>query len=393
MAPPRKKNPFLDTASSELSLDPIPSEVPSIEDGVEAPTTDVSTAFQRDDDQEPSTNPAFQMASQLLRFNYHPVLIFGGAASGKTAFLTSMLASLKLSADWQVSASLNEPVIATNTAFGSLQKEESVKLFFQTVQEFINGQAATHTPPKNAPIFLPLTIRAAQLDQSANIALMESSGEYYRPDPKSPEYFAKLRADLESFIRDFEGGISFIYVLPYTQLHVRAVGVNRAADPAMLREAEAAAVGMIQAYQQIRVNKSRDSHLLLVTKWDAHYDTKKQEEELDMADILADTYEDVADFLRQNYPQALAALNSLHIGESQRMVTNYCAGLITGLVITPSTKDIETRDAIRSHQKKLWRWIWRNAQGDPMSTVDPFPAERQRGGLFGVIDRLLKAFF
>jgi hypothetical protein len=161
----------------------------------------------------------------------------------------------------------------------------------------------------------------------------------------------------------------------------------------MLRDAEAAVVGMIQAYQQIRVNKSRDCHLLLVTKWDAHYDNKKQEEEMDMADILSDTYEDVPDFLRQTYPQALAALNSLHVSESQRMVTNYCAGLITGLVITPNTKDIETRDAIRSHQKKLWRWIWRNAQGDPMSTVDPFPAERQRGGLFGVIDRLLKAFF
>jgi hypothetical protein len=393
MAPPRKKNPFLDATSDELSLDPLSTGSPINQDRAEAPTAEPSIVLPREDEQEPSINPAFKMASQLFQFNYHPILIFGGPSSGKTSFVTSLLASLKLSADWQVSASLNEPVISTDTEFGTRQKERSVQLFFQTVQQFINGQAAEATSIKDAPLFLPLTVRSAQLNQSLNIALLESAGEFYRPDPKSPEYFAKLRADLESFIRGFEGAISFIYVLPYTQLQVRALGVDRASDPQMLREAEAAVVGMIQAYQQIRVNTSRDFHLLLVTKWDAHYDSKKQEEEMDMADILTDTYDDVTHFLRQNYPQALAALNSLHIDDSQRLVTNYCAGLITGRVITPNTKDIETRDAIRSHQKKLWRWIWRNAQSDPAARADPFPAERKRGGLCGAIDRLLKALF
>lgn len=393
MAPPRKRNPFLETEDNRL-----PIEEPEVHQSIDLTPelsllSDASAATPTTDQSVVSTNPAFQMASQLLRFNYHPVLLFGGPASGKTSFVTSMLASLKLSSEWQVSASLNEPVISTDTEFGIEQKERSVQLFFQTVQEFINGQAATQTSKKYAPLFLPLTIRSSKLNQSCNVALMESAGEFYRPAPDSPEYFAKLRSDLESFIRDFEGGMSFIYVLPYTQLNVRAVGVDRAADPLMLREAEAAVVGMIQAYQQIRMNKSRDSHLLLVTKWDAHYDSKKREEEMEMADILSDTYEDVGEFVQNTYPQALAALTSLHVEEPQRLVTNYCAGLITGRVITPNTKDVETRDAIRSHQKKLWRWIWRNAQVDITMSSDPFPADKARRGLLAVIDRILEKIF
>lgn len=338
-------------------------------------------------------NPAFQMAQQLFGFGYHPVVIFGGPNSGKTSFVTSMLASLKLSADWQISAALNEPVISTDSEFGSMQKNECVKLFYQTVQQFINGQAASQTLAKLAPIFLPLTIRSGELNQSLNIALMESSGEFYAPDPKRPEYFAKLRPDTEAFVRDFEGGISFVYVLPYTQIDVRASGVDRAADPGRLRDAEAAVVGMIQAYQQIRVNKSRDFHLLLITKWDAHYDEKKQEEELEMAEILTDTYDDIETFLRRTYPQALAALSSLQVDDIQKMSTNYCAGLITGRVISPNTKDNETRDAIRSHQRKIWKWIWRNAIGEPGSSVDPFPKQKAQRGLFAVIDRLLERVF
>jgi hypothetical protein len=339
------------------------------------------------------TNPAFQMASQLFKFNYHPVVIFGGPASGKTSFITSMLASLKLSADWQLSAQLNDPVIPIDTGFGTTQREESVRLFFQTVQRFIEGQAASQTSAKLAPIFLPLTIRSGTLSQSLNIAFMESAGEFYRPDPNSPEYFAKLRPDTDSFIRNFEGGISFVYVLPYTQLDVRAVGVDRSADPARLREAEAAVVGIIEAYQKIRVNKSRDSHLLLLSKWDAHFDFKKQEQELEMSEILIDTYDDVFYFLNETYPQALAALNSLQVQPFQRLSTNYCAGLITGRHISPITKDIETRNAIREHQKKVWKWIWRNSVNDPLVAVDPFPKGKSANSFKRLIDDILKKLF
>jgi hypothetical protein len=338
-------------------------------------------------------NPAFQMASQLFKFNYHPVLIFGGPASGKTSFITSMLASLKLSADWKLSAQLNEPIISADTDFGTVQKEESKRLFYQTVQKFIEGQAASQTSAKLAPMFLPLTIRSGTLNQALNIALMESAGEFYRPNPNSPEYFAKLRPDTESFIRDFEGGISFIYVLPYTMIDIRATGVDRSLDPARLREAEAAIVGILEAYQQIRVNKSRDFHLLLLTKWDAHFDQKKQEEELEMSEILVDTYDDVIPFLEETYPQALASLNSLQVMSNQRLSTNYCAGLITGRVISPNTKNIETRDAIREHQKKVWKWIWRNAVNDTFATVDPFAKRVDQSGFFGWIDKILDRIY
>jgi len=389
--PDKAENPFLFPSVGDAAPDD--SEHVDGQAAIAAEIPDVSISRVLSDGDFAATNPAFQMAPQLFGFDYHPVVIFGGPNSGKTSFVTSMLASLKLSADWQMSAALNEPVISTDTEFGLTQKNECIKLFYQTVQGFINGQAAIQTSKKLAPVFLPLTVRSSELNQTLNIALMESSGEYYSPDPTKPEYFAKLRSDTEAFIRDFEGGISFVYVLPYTQVDIRSSGVDRAADPRMLRDAEAAVVGMIQAYAQIRVNKSRDFHLLLITKWDAHYDEKKQEEELEMAEILTDTYEDIETFLRRTYPQALAALSSLQVADIQKMSTNYCAGLITGRVISPTTKDNETRDAIRSHQKKLWKWIWRNAIGEPGSSIDPFPKQKAQRGVFAAIDRLLERVF
>jgi len=62
-------------------------------------------------------------------------------------------------------------------------------------------------------------------------------------------------------------------------------------------------------------------------------------------------------------------------------------------VISPITKDNETRDAIRSHQKKLWKWIWRNAIGDPGSSIDPLPKQKAQRGVSAAIDRLLERVF
>ncbi len=318
--------------------------------------------------------PEFQMAAQLRALKYHPVVIFGNSASGKTSLITSLLAALKLEPEWEMGAILNDPVVPQTTDYGRAQQAEANRLFNRVVQEFIAGRGAeaTKTP---VPFFVPMTVRSGTLNQSLKLAFMESNGESYAPDLQSDNYFAALRKDTEAFVRDYEGSISFIYVLPYTQINVRALNESSAEDPARLRLAELAVAGALQAYERIRIHKNRDSHLLLVSKWDAHYDTKKQDEEVAMSEVLSDTYADVEVFLRQTYPQALSNFQSLSAPKDQRLVTNYCAGLMTGRTIQPLTEDLETRAAIRANQKKVWRWVWASALGYPNGQgATPFPS-------------------
>jgi hypothetical protein len=339
--------------------------------GHEAPPEPVAPAatINADSNAAVGLEPLLQLASQLKALDFHPVVIVGNSFSGKTSLITSLLAALKLEADWEVGANLKDPVLPQNTDIGRKQHEDATRIFNKVVQEFIAGKGAEKTQT-TYPFFIPISLRSGRLGQTLNVAFLESNGEAYTPRMDSDRFFADLQEVTETFIRDFQGGISFIYVLPYTQVNVRGLNEDLADDPNRLRLAEHAIVGVLQAYDTIRMDKSKDRHLLLVSKWDAHLEKKKIEEQITIGEVLLDTHSDIRPFLRATYPQALASFNALSVDQPQRQITNYCSGLMTGRKVQPTGADPEISQAIRSHQKKLWSWIWSSASG---YTVSPFP--------------------
>lgn len=326
--------------------------------------------------------PLLQLASQLHALDFHPVVIVGNSFSGKTSLITSLLASLKLEADWGIGANLKDPVLPQNTDIGRRQHEDASRIFNKVVQEFIAGKGAEKTATPY-PFFIPLSIRSAKLGQALNLAFLESNGESYAPRMDEDGFFADLQVVTETFIREFQGGITFIYVLPYTQVNVRGLNEDLADDPTRLRLAELAVVGVLQAYEKIRVDKSKDRHLLLVSKWDAHLEKRKLEESISISEVLLDTHSDIEPFLRGTYPQALSVFKSLAVDAPQRLITNYCSGLMSGRKVQPIGVDPEISHAIRSHQKKLWNWIWSSASG---YSVSPFPESKPTS----LIDRFFR---
>ena len=340
--------------------------------GHEAPPEPVPPAatINADSNAAVGLEPLLQLASQLKALDFHPVVIVGNSFSGKTSLITSLLAALKLEADWEVGANLKDPVLPQNTDIGRKQHEGATRIFNRVVQEFIAGKGAEKTQTEY-PFFIPISLRSGKLGQTLNVAFLESNGETYTPRMDADRFFADLQEVTETFIREFQGGISFIYVLPYTQVNVRGLNEDLADDPNRLRLAELAIVGVLQAYEAIRIDKSKDRHLLLVSKWDAHLEKKKIEESITIGEVLLDTHSDITPFLRGTYPQALASFNALSVDGPQRQITNYCSGLMTGRKVQPTSAEPEISQAIRSHQKKLWNWIWSSASG---YTVSPFPA-------------------
>lgn len=314
-------------------------------------------------------DPLLQLAKQLHSMDIHPVVIVGNSNSGKTSLIISLLASLRLEADWGIVANLENPVLSNTTDIGRRQHEDATRTFYKDVQEFIDGKGAEKTSVPY-PFFIPVSLRSAKLGQTLNLAFFESNGEAYTPKPESAEFFAALQKVTETFIREFQGGISFIYVLPYTQTEVRAINPDVAGEPERLRLAGLSIVGVLQAYQRIRVDKSQDRHLLLISKWDAHLEKKKHEELISISEVLLDTDSDIEPFLRETYLQALSEFKSIQVESPQRLITNYCAGLMTGRKVQPVGSNPEISYAIRSHQKKLWSWIWSSATG---FSVNPFP--------------------
>jgi hypothetical protein len=342
-------------------------------------------------DGEASTGAA--IAAQLHALKFHPVVVFGGPASGKTSLVVSMLAALRLEAEWGCGATLCDPILPLSDDRHKEQYNDATRLFNKTVQEFIAGTGAGSTRGQQ-PFFVPVAIRSTADNRTVKFAFLESNGEWYKPKTGTDEFFAALRADTDAFIRNYEGGISFIYVLPYTQNVIRSSFEKDAEDPEKLREAGLAIVGMLDAYSRVRTNTRNDGHLLLVSKWDAHHEAKKSEEDIELWESLLESDSDIEAFLARTYPQALASFKGLAVDAEQRRIGSYCAGLMTARTIQPVAADPDTRYAIRWHQKKVWRWVWRNATTQIDVATDLFPPDPvEKKSIWQSINSFLDRYF
>ena len=332
-------------------------------------------------------NAGVLLASQMEAMGYHPVILFGMAASGKTSLLSSLLAVLRTESELEAIAIPGDPILDHQSGYGKFLKSSADQFFGQTVQSFIAGKAPNATK-LNLPFFVPVVFQPKGKPE-IRVAFMESAGEWYRPDSESDTFFPKLRKEIEEFIRAFPRGISFIHVAPYTQASVRSLNASRAADPKDINTASLALAGALSAYQLVRPDKSRDNHFMLVTKWDAH-----EVPQASLTEILMETFDAVGPFVEKNYEQAYATFKSLSLRPDQQQLANYCSGIISGGDNTTLRTDNEHRAAVLSFPKDLWRWLYRNVLaelGEPY--IDPFPSIDQKknpiaAAFWKLIDRL-----
>ena len=310
-----------------------------------------------------------QLANDMADKGYQPVIFVGNAGSGKTSVLLSLIALLKRQPDLAASAFLDPPLLDGRSKLGSYQKENAEAFFFKNVQRFIDGNVIPKTAVE-VPFFVPVSVRPETAPR-VTFAFMESNGEWYRPKKDSNTLFPPLRKSIEEFIQTYQGGIIFIYTLPFTQQALWSSDVQPDRDADLLQEADLAIAGAMQSYERIRYDKAHDRHLFLITKWDGSAAGG------DLAQALSGTQEGkVSQFAVTRFPQSLALINGLGVGKDHVALQHYCSGIITGQGPQSLSPDNPLRDVVLSYPKKLWTYLYRQALVNaalPVSELFPSP--------------------
>ena len=311
------------------------------------------------------------LAAALEAEGYHPVVVFGNAASGKTSLLLSLLAYIKTVPSLDCGFILGDPVLDVDTEYGNYLKILADQFFGRRTQDFIEGRASPKTNI-DYPFVIPLILRPRGRPEF-RVAFVESNGEWYRPNRDDDRLFPALKTQLEDFLRSYQKGVSFLHLIPYTQTAVRMSGSSKIQDKEQIAEASLAIAGALTAYETVRLDKSRDRHLMLVTKWDAHKVPGS-----DLYGVLNGPSDAALPFVSQNYGQAYAAYRGLNLREDQCNLTVYCSGLISGQDVLTLSMDNDLRPSVLRFPRRLWGWLYRHALEDAGNInvpYGPFPGD------------------
>jgi hypothetical protein len=330
------------------------------------------------------------LARALQDGGYHPVVLFGTNFSGKTSLLLSLFGALIAEPKLEAGLALCDPILGTGSGIGRLLHEDAQHTFDVKTQAFLEGERILKTAVA-LPFFVPVEFRPVG-KQSVKFAFLESNGEWYRPlrDRSTPlndvkKLYPGLRKETEEFISAYQGPITFLYLIPYTQADVYSDKDNPL-DSDEIRSASLAITGVIRSYDKIRAtHRDDDFHLMLVTKWDAH-----SARDADRAEGIAEDRAALLEFCNQRYAQALAAFQGLDIDPEHRSLNAYCSGIMGAQGRLHLRPDEDVSSVVLAYPVKLWRRLYRNAlAAEGLPPEDPFPSPPEPPLLARIWTRLL----
>ncbi len=330
------------------------------------------------------------LARALLAGGYHPVILFGTNFSGKTSLLLSLFSALVSEPRLETGLVLCDPILGSGSGLGRKLHDDAVRLFEVGTQAFIAGEQTPKTS-LTLPFFIPVEVRPAGKPVQ-RFAFLESSGEWYRPLGERGQrvgelerVFPKLRSEIETFIASFQGGISFIYLTPYTQSFVGSSSdsVHEASE---IRSASLAIKGVLEAYDRCRLNhRLSDRHLMLVSKWDAH-----STHHTDRVEGVQEDRSALHSFCMRNYAQAMTAFKGISVDPGQRQLNAYCSGIINERGLLQLQHDDDLRGVVMGYPIRLWNWLYQNAlRAADELPVPLFPEPPSKPALLKAWSRLL----
>ncbi len=313
------------------------------------------------------------LGKSLLQNDFHPVLIFGTRATGKTTFLTSMLAFFTSMPDAGVTITLGDQL--SNSEAGILAHESAEKLFHLQVSDYIGGTA----PVLNQdpfPFFVPLELRKAGLPSITKVALMESSGELWNVK-NHKNHVQKLRTEIIDIYENYPKPLSVIMVVPYAMSEGYTGSDSTIDDKEEFRVSDASLLQTLQIYRRSRPVGIEDQLYFVLTKWDMHTQKIASEEFVNPNDEL------VEELVLKRFPQSYNFLKAMSLEQGVRC-TPYSAGLIGGTTVLEIPKEL--MPLLQEFPYRLWRWIYANATdgGDLYGT-----GIRPRGGRISNLFRWL----
>ena len=303
------------------------------------------------------------LSALLVDKNYHPVLIFGTRASGKSTLLTSLFSYFQTDPKSAASCYLGEWIIPVETVAGSMIADEASRFFNRVVSDFHSGTAAASTQ-FILPFFIPVVIKPNNKKPTINVALFESSGELYQVNKDSSRYHPDLRPEIKEIYENYSGTLSIVIIAPY--IMSEAYSGLEIADEKITEEfrlTDDALLASLQNYQKYRKFPEKDRLNFILTKWDVHMDGISNKGFVEPPEGL------VEHLIHQRFPKAWVNFGNLKDASNNSMVVMpYSSGLISGREALPIPTQFKAR--INIFPRTLWNWIYIGASnGIPLYGV------------------------
>ncbi len=293
-----------------------------------------------------------KLAEKLLDNGYHPVMLFGTRASGKSSLLASLLHYLQSDPDSPAIPVQGEWIVPTDTSYGQNVADATTKFLTHVMNNFHDGQAAPSTRDE-FPFYIPIILRPNNGQPEVKFAFLESRGEFYAIDRSSKDLFKDLREEVSDVYRNYPKPISILLIGPYVMGDAYAHEPPSELAITEMKESDTALFGALQAYQKARTFRELDKYLFLLTKWDAHTRTISDNEFINPPRGL------VSHLISTRYPKAWRLFQNMQPEEALSM--QYSAGIMSGnaRVDVPN----KFKPLMSKYPQKLWGWLYDNASG------------------------------
>ena len=352
-------------------------------DGSTSPQPDKKAILEPNADLEKILGDAMgaQFASSMAEEGFHPVLIFGAPASGKTAFILSLIkyiyvgaassAQIRLSLDLfpNESSSIRGDLVENDRLRWSEIKKYANTLFNKQATDFLQANQIVAYTKVLYPFFVPIEITPKKEGlKPLKIAFLEGMGEWYKPQlgDESLSPHKSFRPEILAFLENYPGAITSIFVAPYALESYESIddGESAASAPKM-RERDFGLYGLIDQLEKCRANQiESDNYLYLLTKWDIRCKSISNPEFIyKNTDILRDEIQSKfpMSFNRFQNIREISVQNSDVKQQNRKMVSAYCAGIMKASVMN---LPMESRHRVDHFSRKLWNYFYLNSNND-----------------------------
>jgi hypothetical protein len=354
--------------------------------GAEAADSGSSANFNHSEEKiEPKFTTALSgsLADELFKKGYHPVMLFGTRAAGKSSLLASLFHYLQSDPESPAIAVRGEWIIPTETTYGKSVADAASRFLNHILNNFHDG----NTPPATHdefPFYIPVILRPNNGHPEIKLAFLESKGEWYQIKKDSTNLYPELRDEVADVYRKYPNGISILMIAPYVIGDAYSDQASSEWAQNELRDSDTALFGALQAYQFARQRREFDKFLFILTKWDAHIPSIVDK------DFLKPPRGMVSYLISQRFPKSWTLFQNMQTGEAQSM--QYSAGLMSGdarVDIPEHLKPIMNR-----FPQMLWRWLYSNSTGgvdlfNSQSEEIQRPGAAPKLGLAGMLRKLL----
>lgn len=215
-----------------------------------------------------------KLVMHAVSLDFHPVIIFGGTASGKTAMIMSLLRFL-LTRPSGVGLKLDGTFFPPDYP----DREERIKDARQYVESlFADFKGGTTVKSRfSRPLFLPMTITTdtpiKELNDDIRIVLIDGQGEWFEADSNNRGSDGSWTQDFRPEVRAIIGSeqvrsLTTIFVSPHSTDDDGSVPPNKII---------AGLSSIISKYRSERRDESADWNLFLFSKWDRISRAKRDE--------------------------------------------------------------------------------------------------------------------